>query len=110
MESIWRRETFIGERPPLKGDVKTEVAVIGAGMAGLLTAYLLRKEGVKALVLEQNRIAGGQTQNTTAKITVQHGLIYDWLIGKFGLEKAQIYADANKSAMENFEKIIRWII
>lgn len=107
MESIWRKETKIEERKPLKESKKAEVVVIGAGMAGLLTAYFLKKEGVKVLVLEKDRIAGGQTQNTTAKITAQHGLIYDWLIGKLGQEKAQLYADANKSAIENYERIIR---
>lgn len=53
-------------------------------MAGLLTAYFLRKQGRKVIVLEADRIAGGQTKNTTAKITSQHGLIYSSLIKKFG--------------------------
>lgn len=107
MGSIWRKETFIAERPPLKGDAKKEAVVIGAGMAGLLAAYLLKKEGVETLVLERDRIAGGQTQNTTAKITIQHSLIYDRLIEKFGMEKAQIYADANRKALDHFEDIIK---
>lgn len=106
MESIWRKETKIKERKPLKGSTRTEVAVIGAGMAGLLTAFMLKKKGVNVLVLEADRIAGGQTQNTTAKITIQHGLIYDKLINKFGMEKAQMYADAQTSAVKRYAEII----
>ncbi len=66
MESIWSRETDISERPPLEGDMESEVAVIGAGMAGLLTAYFLKRQGKDVVVLEADRIAGGQTKNTTA--------------------------------------------
>ncbi len=53
-------------------------------MAGVLTAYALQQAGLSVVVLEAGRIAGGQTQNTTAKITSQHGLIYSRLIQSFG--------------------------
>ena len=76
MESIWSQTCPIKERPVLPGDTETEVAVIGAGMAGVLIASALRESGVRAIVLEADRIASGQTRNTTAKLTSQHGLIY----------------------------------
>lgn len=74
MESIWRN-TFAGKkRPVLEGETEAEVTVIGAGMAGILTAWQLEQAGVRTVVLEAGRIGGGQTGNTTAKITSQHGL------------------------------------
>ena len=75
-ESIWSRTTKIPPRRPLPGDVTADAAVIGAGMAGMLTAFLLSRRGISVIVLEADRIAGGQTKNTTAKITSQHGLFY----------------------------------
>ncbi len=106
MESIWRMESDIKPRESLQGDIESEVAVIGAGMAGILTAYALLQSGKEAVVLEAGRIAGGQTQNTTAKITMQHGLIYHTLVEKFGKESAEKYADINQTAVNEYKSII----
>lgn len=106
MESIWTRSCFIPARERLNGDMETEVAVIGGGMAGILTAYLLQKEGLHPVVLEAGRIGSGQTQNTTAKITSQHGMIYRRLWDTLGEEKARQYAMANQTAVEEFRRII----
>ncbi len=106
-ESIWSREISISERSPLEGDIETEAAVIGAGMAGILTAYFLQRQGKKVVVLEADRIAGGQTQNTTAKITSQHGLIYADLVKKCSWKQAKLYAEANENAIRLYENIIR---
>ena len=107
MESIWTKSCTIPHRESLQKDVKTEVAVIGAGLAGVLTAYLLQNAGKKVIVLEADRIASGQTKNTTAKITSQHGLIYTHIAGSFGKEKALQYARANENAIDLFRKIIQ---
>ena len=88
-ESIWSRTTEIPPRRPLPGDVTADAAVIGAGMAGMLTAFLLSRRGISVIVLEADRIAGGQTKNTTAKITSQHGLFYQKLIRTAGKERAR---------------------
>lgn len=106
MESIWTKTCSIPKREPLQKDMKTEVAVIGAGMAGILIAYLLQKAGKQVVILEANRIASGQTRNTTAKITSQHGLKYASLIRSIGKEKACQYALANETAINEFRNII----
>lgn len=106
MESIWSKTINFEEREALSGDIYTEVVIIGAGMAGILTAYLLSQKGVKSIILEAKRIAGGQTKNTTAKITSQHSLIYDKLIKNFGEDKARQYASANQEAILRYLKII----
>lgn len=103
MESVWSREVEIPEREALKKDLDVFAAVIGGGMAGILTAYALKCQGKNVVVLEADRIAGGQTKNTTAKITGQHGMIYDKLIKHYGKEKAAVYARANKVAIDAFE-------
>ena len=58
-------------------------------------------------MVEADRIAGGQTGNTTAKITSQHGLFYDRMIRLVGRKQARLYAEANEQAIHLFEKIIK---
>lgn len=106
MESLWKKTERLSERKPLPGDLEVETLVIGAGMAGILTAYLLQKQGKEVVVIEAKQIASGQTERTTAKITSQHGLIYDKLIRKIGREKAKVYAQANEEAICAYEKMI----
>lgn len=107
MKSVWSDSCEIGERKRLVGNLSHDVVIIGAGMAGLLTAYKLKEKGVNPIILEANCIAGGQSKNTTAKITSQHDLIYAKLIKNFGLEKATQYAKANQDAIKNYAKIIK---
>lgn len=106
MKSIWS-DSGIARRNPLPGDCSTETAVIGGGMAGILTAYYLQKKGKQVMVLEANRIGSGQTSGTTAKITSQHNLIYEKLIQQVGLEQAKQYASANQTAIGEFQHLIR---
>ena len=84
-----------------------EVIVIGAGMAGLLTAYFLKEEGKDVLVLEAKEVASGQTGRTTAKITSQHGLKYSKLLKDVGEKKARLYARANEAAIEAFARLVQ---
>ena len=89
MHSLWWEACKIQERQTLEKDLETQVLVIGGGMAGILTAYQLQKSGKKVLVLEANRIGSGQTGNTTAKITSQHGLCYHGFLKKNRSGKSQ---------------------
>ena len=107
MESIWTKTCTIPKREPLQKDIQTEVAVIGAGMAGILIAYQLQKARKQVILLEADRIASGQTKNTTAKITSQHDLIYADLIQSQGEEKARQYAMANETAIGEYRRIIK---
>ena len=103
MESIWSRTVEIPERECLKEDIRVDAVVIGAGMSGLLTAFLLEESGLKTVVLEAGRIAGGQTKNTTAKITSQHGMIYKKLTENFGEKRAALYGQAHEAAIGELE-------
>lgn len=109
MESLWRQKAEamepVSNHPVMKSQHR-EVIVIGAGMAGLLTAYYLKQMGKEVLVLEADRIASGQTEKTTAKITSQHGLKYKRLIRTVGRKKARLYAEANEAAIREYEDLI----
>ncbi|MFR1707323.1 MAG: FAD-dependent oxidoreductase [Clostridium sp.] len=106
MKSVWSESCNFKKRESLNGNIEAEAVVIGAGIAGLLTAYLLKKKGINVVVIEAEEICSGNTKNTTAKITSQHALIYDKLIKEFGEDKARQYANANKLAIEKYREII----
>ena len=106
MESLWRKETGEIKARESQGNQKYDVIVIGAGMAGILTAYYLQEAGKKVLVLEAKSIASGQTEGTTAKITSQHGLKYRKLLRYVGREKAEGYAKAHEEAIKEYERLI----
>ena len=107
MESIWKKEIEIADGKSLEGDMKVHTLIIGAGMAGILTAYLLKQRGIEAVIVEAKTIASGQTENTTAKITSQHGLFYSKLLRKAGVKRAKAYAKANEEAIRIYEQIVR---
>ena len=99
MKSIWNNIKKT-EFNSLGGDIKTDVLVIGGGICGVLCAYMLKDAGVDCVLVEADRICRGITNGTTAKITFQHGLIYDKIINKYGEEKARLYYESQKSALD----------
>lgn len=109
MSSIWQKTAKVPKFPALNGNTKTDVLIIGGGIAGILTAYLLEQQGIEYMLVEKNRILGGTTSGTTAKLTYQHGLIYDKLIKKGGSELAKGYYLANKEAFEKLRTIAQGI-
>lgn len=107
MESIWSKTWDRKKGSALDRDIQADVAVVGGGMAGILTAWYLKQSGVRTVILEADRVGGGQTKNTTAKITSQHGLFCNKFIEKKGKETARKYVQANQAAVEAYERIIR---
>lgn len=103
--SVWATMSLLPEFPTLKDDLKTDVLIIGGGLAGILCAYKLSQDGVDCTLIEADRICHGVTRNTTAKITSQHGLIYDKLIREFGVEAARFYWEANENALEAYRSL-----
>ena len=107
MESVWGESCEFGKRQVLNKDIETDILIIGAGIAGILTAYMLKQNGRDVVLIDADKVAGGNTKNTTAKITSQHDLIYDKLISEFGEEKARQYAKANELAIKKYKEIIK---
>ena len=105
MTSIWTETTSMPHFAPLSGDCKTDVLIVGGGMAGILCAKMLQNAGIDYILIEANRIGSGITKTTTAKITAQHGLIYHKLVNKLGAEQAGLYLQANLDAVEIYRQL-----
>lgn len=105
MQSLWAQTSGHHTFDLLKEDLHTDVLVIGGGMAGILCAYLLHRAGLSYVLVEAEILGGGITQNTTAKITSQHGLIFDQLVRRFGLERAHHYLEINQAALGKFRDL-----
>lgn len=91
---------------PIDNNNKADVCIVGAGLTGLSTAYYLAQNGVKVAVIDKAEIGAKTSGHTTAKITLQHGLIYDYLINTFGFDYAFNYFRANEKAISNIKHII----
>lgn len=105
MSSLWEQNLKKPEFEQLHGDIKTDVLIIGGGITGILCAYELEKAKVPYVLAEAETVGSGITKNTTAKITVQHGLIYDKIIKKYGIEKAKQYLSASETAFEKYRRL-----
>ena len=101
-QSLWRETVRLPGFGPLRADLKTDVLVVGGGLAGILCAHMLRSAGVDCALAEAGTLCSGTTGNTTAKLTVQHGLIYASLIRTLGPERAQMYLRANQQALDAY--------
>jgi len=98
--SYWIDSIHLPDYPPLEEDINVDVAIVGGGIVGITSAYLLTRRGLKVALAEASNILQGTTGHTTAKITSQHSLIYARLIKEMGTELARQYAEANESAIK----------
>lgn len=103
--SVWKEESILPEFGQARGTLKTDVLIVGGGMAGILCAAFLKNAGIDCIVVDKGRICGGVTENTTAKITAQHGFLYADMLKKEGEEKAALYLDANLKAVTAFRTL-----
>ncbi|NLF80778.1 MAG: FAD-dependent oxidoreductase [Clostridia bacterium] len=105
MKSLWLDSLQLPAFPPLEHDLDTEVVIIGGGLAGILTAYMLQQQGIDYALVEADKICRGISGNTTAKITSQHSLIYDRLLHEQGSERALMYYRANEQALAKYREL-----
>lgn len=106
MNSLWLDSVKTNKFSSLDSDIETDICIIGAGVFGLTCAYYLSKLGFKVAVLEKDGIGEKTTGHTTAKITSQHSLFYDYLINSYGKKFASDYLEANENAIKNIKQII----
>lgn len=106
MDSIWSAGTKLKHFDVLNQNINTNTVIIGGGMAGILTAFALKEKGVDSVIIEAKELCSGQTKNTTAKITSQHGLIYSKIEKYYGEKAAAQFANANQNAINDYRRII----
>lgn len=109
MDSIWYDGLKLPNFPALAQNQSTDVLIIGGGIAGILCAYTLKQAGIDVVLVEAKQICSGVTGKTTAKITAQHGLIFDKLLRRFGVEKTRRFLDFNQNAVNAYHTLCREI-
>ncbi len=105
--SYWRTSTDAFSSPTLLQDRTVDACVVGGGIAGISTAYLLAKSGLKVILIEAEQLFSGATGFTTAKVTAQHGAIYDELIRSIGPKSAKLYYQMQQEALSHIKKNIQ---
>ncbi|MFQ9516593.1 MAG: FAD-dependent oxidoreductase [Eubacterium sp.] len=106
-ESLWEQysDSEKNKIKQLKGDIRADVLIIGGGIAGILCAWRLKQAGVSCIIVEKGNFLEGVTRNTTAKITAQHGLIYNKIQKIYDREKAEQYYKINNRAISEYWKL-----
>src|SRR5438445_12453695 len=103
--SVWMATTEVPQFQPLTQDLRTNVCVIGAGIAGMTTAYLLARAGRAVVVIDDGPIGGGETSRTTAHLTAALDDRYYNIESLHGLEGSRIAAESHMSAIHRIESI-----
>lgn len=93
--------------PPLETDASADVCIVGAGIAGLTTAYLLARAGHKVIVLDARGIGGGESGRTTAHLSNAIDDRYFRIERYHGEHGAALCADSHTSAIDRIESIAR---
>ncbi|WP_224270599.1 FAD-dependent oxidoreductase [Haloprofundus salinisoli] len=101
--SVWLGTSPTTEYAPLDGGIDVDTAVVGGGIVGVTTALQLAEAGQDVALVERDHILTGVTGKTTAKLTSQHGIVYDTLASTVGEQKTRQYAEANEAAIDHVE-------
>ena len=105
--SLWEATAALPREDLPPGDTRPDVCVIGAGIAGMTTAYLLARAGRSVLVLDDGRIGGGQTQRTTAHLSCAIDDRYVEIERLHGAAGARLAAESHAAAIDTIERIVR---
>ena len=105
--SLWMPETEPRDEPPLVSDARADVCIVGAGIAGLTTAYLLAQDGKRAIVVDDGPTAGGETCRTTAHLVSALDDRFYELERLHGEQGSRLAAQSHESAIDQIERIVR---
>lgn len=104
--SYWNATCEASDFPQLNEELAVDVAIVGGGIVGITTARLLKDQGLSVAVLEARRVGRQVTGKSTAKVTSQHGLIYQALEQKHGAELARLYGEAQQRGVERIRSLV----
>jgi glycine/D-amino acid oxidase-like deaminating enzyme len=105
--SYWSDTHTFPDFPAIERDIEVDVVVVGAGLTGITTAYLLKHAGVRGALLERDRIAAGDTSRTTAHLTYVTDARLHQLADTFGRDAAQAFWEAGAAAIDEIAAIAR---
>ena len=105
--SAWMATADVPSFPPLAADAECGVCIVGAGIAGLTTAYTLARAGKSVIVLDDGPIGGGETGRTTAHLTWALDDYYVEIEKMLGADAARIAAESHRSAVDRVEAIVK---
>ena len=91
MQSLWNETANRPQFPEQSKNEQTDVLIVGGGITGILCAYHLQRSGIACMLVEGDVLCSRTTAGTTAKITVQHGLIYARIRKDYGDAAAPHY-------------------
>src|SRR5947207_2692132 len=104
--SVWAATANIPNRPPLEKDARANVCIVGAGIAGMTTAYLLARAGRSVMVLDDGPIGGGMTGRTTAHLVTALDDRYFELENLHGEKGARLAAESHAASINQVESIV----
>src|SRR5439155_7781045 len=104
--SFWIDDAPIQKFPKLQSNINVGVLVVGAGITGITTAYLLKKAGSTVAMIERERVASIDTGHTTAHLTYVTDVELQQLAKNFGEDHAQAAWDSGKAAIDEIERIV----
>ena len=106
-KSLWIEDSKKTNYDALNKNEVADVCIIGGGIAGAVTGYLLAKNGINVIILEKDKLCMGVTANSTAKLTSQHGLFYKYLENGYGIDFAKGYLKSNEEGIKLAKQIIK---
>src|SRR5919205_3526556 len=105
--SVWLDGTELPLATSLTGNISADVCVVGAGIAGLTTAYLLSREGVKVVLIDDGPLCGGETGRTTAHLANEIDDSYQEIESLHGRDGARLAAESHTAAIDLIERIVQ---
>jgi glycine/D-amino acid oxidase-like deaminating enzyme/nitrite reductase/ring-hydroxylating ferredoxin subunit len=105
--SLWLNDDRPHDFPRLDKEESCGVCIVGAGITGITTAYLLSQLDLDVILIDSHSPMRLTSGNTTAKFTFQHGLVYSRIIRKYGEESARMYYEAQVQAMNFVSGLVR---
>ena len=104
-QSVWMDTADVPQYPALMEDATADVCIIGAGIAGLMTAYFLTREGKSVIVIDDGPVAGGESGRTTAHLSNAFDDRYTEVVKMHGEQAARLTAESHTAAIDALEQV-----